>query len=70
MFRIERASPKSSTKVDHRATHIQTVWMMSISLDKVDVSSTNNMIAISLVIPERQNLCGEKSQSAERIKTK
>lgn len=50
--RTAKAFPKSSTKTDHRATHIQTVWKMSINLDKVEVSSPNNDYE-ALVIPER-----------------
>lgn len=50
--------PKLSMKVDHMATHIQTVWKMSIILDKFNVSSSNNDCN-ALVIPQGENLYGE-----------
>jgi hypothetical protein len=57
-------------KVDHKATHIQTVWKISINLDKVGVSSPKNDCK-ALVIPERHNLSGEKSVCREhKDKTK
>ena len=56
-------------KMVHRATHIQIVWKMSISLNKVSVSPPLNNCK-ALVIPERQNLCGEKSVWKHKDKTK